>query len=246
MKNSVIFPFALAGVLAASSAVLADQGKPMRHLVYKVGVTVTSQTEELTSGQSGDTMSAASNVATYSAGMLSKGTMTADVIGITQDGALAIQISEDTDNRKAPPVRVDVTSDGQLRIPPDQLVNVREEEQALLRMLGRNFISADDVSAGKWSYQLSQDKANVHEDYQITGTQPNGDLLIAVNQQVKMGGAQPSDTTAHGTITYSSKYKVPRLVAIDGRTHNEGVQQTQTQDTKVNLELLSDSFQSGS
>ena len=244
MKNTAIITVALIGVFACSGAALAQ--KLPRHLVYKVGVTVSSQTEELTMGENGDMPTGGSGVARYTGGMLSHGTIAVDVVGITSDGALATQISEDTDNRKAPPVRVDVTAEGQLRIPVDQVLNVTEEEQALLRMLGRNFVSGDDVNAGKWVHQVSQGNADIREVYQVTGTQPNGDLVINVNQQVKVSGAQPSDTTAHGTITYSGKFKVPRSVSLDGRTHHEGVQQTQTQDTKVNFDLLSDSFQTGS
>jgi len=235
----------LVGVILCASIASADQGKPMRHLVYKVGVTLSTQTDELTMGENGDTATGGSGVAHYTGGTLSRGTITVDVVGFTPDNALATQISEATETRKAPVVRVDVTSDGQLRIPSDQILNVTEEEQTLLRMLARNFLSDENLSAGKWVHQASQDQANVHEEYQITGSQPNGDLLISVNQQVKVAGAQPSDTTTHGTVTYSSKYKVPTSIALDGRTHHEGVQQTETDDTKVNLDLLSDSFQPG-
>ncbi|MBV9737509.1 MAG: hypothetical protein JO177_04995 [Candidatus Eremiobacteraeota bacterium] len=244
MKSQAIITVALMGVFACSGAALAQ--KLPRHLVYKVGVNVTTQTEELTMGENGNTATAGSGVAHYGGIQMSHGTMTVDVIGLFPDGGLAVQVSEDTDNRKAPPVRVDVATDGDLRIPADQITNVTEEEQALLRMLGREFVNSDDVNAGKWVHQLSQGGANVREDYTITGTQPNGDLSIAVNQTVKVSGAQPSDTTAHGTITYSNKFKVPRSISLDGRTHHEGVQQTQTEDTKMNFDLLSDSFQAGS
>ena len=244
MKSKAIITVALLGVFACTSVALAQ--KLPRHLVYKVGVTVSNQTEELTMGENGDTATGGSGVARYNGGMLSKGTMNVDVLGITPDNALAIQISEDTDNRKAPQVRVDVMPDGQLRIPADQMVNVTEEEHALLNMLGRNFVSDDDVSAGKWVREASQANSNVREEYAITGSQPNGDLTISVNQHVKVTGAQPSDTTTYGTISYNNKFKVPRSVSLNGRTHQEGIQQTQTQDTKVNLDLLSDSFETGS
>jgi hypothetical protein len=246
MKNAGIFTIALTGVLLTSMAALADQGKPLRHLVYRVGVTVSTQTSELTMGENGDMPTGGSGVANYNGGMLTKGTMTADVLGLTPDNALAIRISEDTDNRKAPPVRVDVMSDGALRIPPDQALIVTQEEQTLLRMLARDFLNADDLNAGQWARQVAQDKANMREVYRVTGTQPNGDVSIALDQAVKVEGAQPSDTTTHGTITYSSKYKVPRSVSLDGRTHREGIQQTETNDSKLTLELVSDSFQSGS
>ncbi|MBV8726166.1 MAG: hypothetical protein JO233_00140 [Candidatus Eremiobacteraeota bacterium] len=249
MKNTAIVTVALMGVFLCTGAALAQ--KLPRHLVYKVGVTVMTQTEELTSGEgmagaapgSNSTVSASSGVAHYNGGMLSHGTITADVLSITADNALAIQISEDTDNRKAPPVKVYVMPDGQLVVPGGDATNITPEENTLLQMLGRSFVSDDDISAGKWVHEVNQKDANVHETYQITGTQPNGDLSISLDQRVKLGGAQPSDTTTHGTVTYSNKFKVPRSVTLDGRTHHEGIQQTQTEDTKVNFDLLSDSFQ---
>src|SRR5579864_4256532 len=124
MKSKAVITVALIGAFACTGAALAQ--KLPRHLVYKVGVTVTSQTEELTMAENGDTATGGSGVARYGGGMMSRGTLTVDVVGLTPDGALAVQVSEDTDNRKAPPVRVDVTADGQLRIPSDQLVNVNE------------------------------------------------------------------------------------------------------------------------
>ncbi|MBV9276749.1 MAG: hypothetical protein JOZ97_00780 [Candidatus Eremiobacteraeota bacterium] len=245
MKSLAIVSVALLGVVFSSSAGLAQ--KLPRHLVYRVGVNVTTQTEDLVSGQgaSESGASASSGIAHYGGALFSKGTITADILSITADGALAVQISEDTDNRKAPPVHVYVMPDGQLVAPGDAATNITPEENALLEMLGRSFVNADDLNAGKWVHEANQKDANVRETYQITGTQPNGDLTISLDQQVKVGGAQPSDTTAHGTLTYSNKYKVPRSVTINGRTHQEGIQQTQTQDTKVNLDLLSDSFQTG-
>jgi len=245
VKYLVILAITAAAVLAASSVVRAEPGKPLRHLVYKLGVTVTTQTEELVMGENGEMPTAGSGVAHYTAGMLSRGTMTADVMGFTGDDALAVQISEQTDNRKAPPVRVDVTVDGQLRINPDDLVNVTEEEQELLRLLARKFLSEDGLDAGRWVHELEQGKANLHEEYRIMARQPNGDLTIALDQRIKVAGAQPYDTTTHGTITYSNSYKVPRSISIDGRTHHEGIQQTETDDTKFSLDLISDSFQPG-
>ncbi|MBV8364855.1 MAG: hypothetical protein JO193_09850 [Candidatus Eremiobacteraeota bacterium] len=242
MKSLAILTVALLGVFLTSGAALAQ--KLPRHLVYNVGVTVTSQTEELTMGASGDTATAGSGVARYTGGMLTKGTITADVLGFTSDNAFAVQVAENTDNRKAPPVRVDVTPDGQVRVPPDQLTNVTPEEMTLLAMLGRSFVSDDDLAAGKWVRQTVNGDSNIHQEYQVTGTQPNGDLMLSLTEQMKLGGAQPSDTTTHGTITYSNKFKVPRSITLNGRTHHEGIQQTQTEDTKVNLDLLSDSFQS--
>lgn len=237
MKIGVILAITATGLFCSSSTAWADQRKPLRHLVYQVGVTVSTQTEIPTGDISG--------AAHYASGMRSHGTMTADIMGFTADDAFAIQISEQTDNRKAPSVRVDVTADGGLRIKPDDVLNVTEEEEALLRVLARKFLSQDGLLAGKWIHQLAEDRASIHEEYRITGVHPNGDVLIALDQQIKMGGAQPFDTTTHGMITYSMPYSVPRSISLDGRTHHEGPR-LETDDTKVNLELLTDSFQSRS
>jgi len=220
------------------------QVKPLRHLVYHVGVTESTQTDELVMGNSGWMPTASSGVAHYAGGLLSDGTMTVDILGLTAEGdAFAVQIKEQTDNRRAPLVRVDVTSDGQLRMKPEDAINVTSEEQALLRLLARKFLSQDGLLAGKWVHQVVDRQADVHQEYRVTGTQSNGDINIALDERIQVAGAQPFDTTTHGTITYSPAYKVPRIVSIDGRTHHEGLQQTQTEDLKVHMNLVSDSFE---
>ena len=236
-----------ASLFLCTAAVSNAQTKPLRHLVYNVGVTELTQADELVMGNVGMLATASSGVAHYTGGLLSKGTITVDIVGFTNgDDAFAVQIAEQTDNRRAPLVRVDVTSDGELRIAPDDTNNVTAEEQALLRLLARKFLSQDALLAGKWVHQQVDRQTDIHEEYRITGTQPNGDLDIALDQRIKVAGAQPFDSTTHGLITYSPKYKVPRALSMDGRTHHEGIQQTQVEDLKVNLNLITDSFEPNS
>ncbi|MBV8726165.1 MAG: hypothetical protein JO233_00135 [Candidatus Eremiobacteraeota bacterium] len=246
MKRMVVLA-AIVSLFFSFTAPAQIQAKPLRHLVYHVGVTELTQTDELVMGNIGVMATASSGVAHYTGGLLSNGTMTVDIIGLTTEGdAFAVQISESTDHRRAPLVRVDVTSDGELRIKPDDAINVTSEEKELLRLLARKFLSQDGLLAGKWVHQLVDSQADIHEEYHVTGTLPNGDIDIALDGRLKVAGAQPFDTTMHGTITYSPAFKVPRSISIDGRTHHEGIQQTQTEDLKVNLNLISDSFEPNS
>jgi hypothetical protein len=229
------------------TAATQAQVKPLRHLVYQIGVTQATQTDELVMGNAGAMPTASSGVAHYTGGLLSDGTMTVDILGLTAEGdALAVLILEQTNNRRSPLVRVDVTSDGQLRMKPEDAMNLTAEEQALLRLLARKFLSQDALLAGKWVHQVVDRQADIHEEFRVVDTQANGDIDIALDQRIKVAGAQPFDSTTHGTITYSPIYKVPRAVSIDGRTHHEGLQQTQTEDLKVHMNLVSDSFEPGS
>ena len=251
MMTRRIATIALIAILLCQAGALADQ-KAWRHLVYSVGVRVSMQTDELVSGKSATAVMGnaiqdtgqMSGTSSSTDSTASKGTMTVDIIGLTADNALAIQISEDTDNRKAPPVRVDVTSDGKIRMPPDQTLNVSQEEQTLLQMLARNFVSAQDLSAGRWDHQLSLGYADVQEAYKVVGTQPNGDVTIGLDQNMKVSGAQGSLSKFHGTIIYSMKYKVPRSVSLQGLSRREGADHSETADSNLTLDLLSDSFQS--
>jgi len=245
-----ILAVALTGMVLCPASAQADQ-KAWRHLVYSVGVNVSTRTDVLVSGKpatavmgnaSQDT-GQMSGTSTSSDSMLSKGTMTVDIIGLTADNALAVQVSEDTDNRKAPPVRVDVTSDGKVRVPADQTLNVSQEEQTLLRMLARNFLTAQDAGAGHWVQHLSLGYVDINEAYRIMGSQPDGDLTISVDQTMNVPGAQHSESKFHGTIIYSSKFKVPRSVSLEGISRREGIDHTETADSKLDLGLLSDSFQ---
>ncbi len=245
-----IFGIVLAGMVLFAAPAQADQNA-WRHLVYSVGVNVATRTDVLVSGKPATVVMGSpsqesgqmSGTNSSTDSMLSKGTMTVDIIGLTADNALAMQVSEDTDNRKAPPVRVDVTSDGKVRVPADQTLNVSQEEQTLLRMLARNFLTAQDARAGHWIQHLSLTYVDVDEAYRITDIQPNGDVTIALDQMMKVPGAQHSESKFHGTIIYSSKYKVPRSVSLEGISRREGIDHAETADSKLNLDLLSDSFQ---
>ncbi|MDQ6932483.1 MAG: hypothetical protein M3160_04835 [Candidatus Eremiobacteraeota bacterium] len=231
----------LLAVLLCNSTAPAE-GKPFRHIVFRVGVTMTTQNDTLVSGI--DT--GGSQTAHSGGGMVATGSITADFIGITGDNAFRIQIAESTDNRKAPPVAVDVTGDGNVRVTQNQVVNVTEEEQTILPMLARYFVTDDGVSAGQWTRKSSGPKSSVDETYRVTSQEPSGDVKIEMDQRINVRDAQPFDTTTHGSITYSTKYKIPRAVVIESRTHRESVQGAQTDNTRAHFDLVTDSFQTGS
>lgn len=224
-----------------SYATAGAAGKPFRHLVFHIGVTETSQNDTLVSGAN----TTGSQTAHYGGTMMATGSITADIMGITQDNAFRIQISEDTDKRKALPVEVDVTGDGNVRVPQNQLSNITDEEQAILPLLVRYFVTDEDVSAGTWKRNSSQGRNSDEETYRVASQEPSGDIKIQLEQRIVVRDAQPFDTVTHGSITYSTKYKVPKAVVIESRTHHEGVQTTQTEDTKEHFDLVTDSFQTG-
>jgi hypothetical protein len=223
-------------------ATQAAVAKPFRHLVFQIGVTVTSKNDTLVSGA--DTTG--SQTAHYGGSMIANGSITADFLGITQDNSFRIQISENTDNRKAPPVEVDVTEDGNVRVTANQLSNLTDEEQAILPLLARSFVTDEDVKAGTWKRSSSQGKNTDEETYRVTSQDPSGDIKIQMDQRIIVRDAQPFDTTTHGSITYSRKYKVPRAIVIESRTHHEGLQTTDTQVTNEHFNLVTDSFESPS
>ncbi|MBC5829274.1 MAG: hypothetical protein GIW98_03650 [Candidatus Eremiobacteraeota bacterium] len=231
----------LLAVLLCNSTVAAE-GKPFRHLVFNVGVTMTTQNDTLVGGID----SGGSQTAHSGGGIVATGSITADFIGITADNAFRIQIAENTDTRKAPPVAVDVTSDGNVRLPQNQMVNVTDEEQTILPMLARYFVTDDGVSAGQWTRKSSVGKNSDDETYRLTSQEPSGDIKIDMEQRINVRDAQPFDTTTHGSITYSIRYKVPRAVVIESRTHRESVQGAETDNTKAHFDLVTDSFQTGS
>ena len=220
-------------LLLSQSAALAEE-KPLRHLVYKVGVTTTTQETVQSFG---------ADTGTLGAGSMAHGVVTADILAFTPDNAFRVQISEQIDAHAGPKIEVDIAPDGSVRVKPDDAVNISEEEQVLLRSLARNFVTADDIKAGSWVVAQKQGQNSDNEEYRVKSTSGAGDLSIELDQRVMVkDGPQPSDTSGHGNIVYSSKYSVPKTISLDSITRSGGIAGGGSREIKIEYELVSDSF----
>jgi len=213
----------------------AAEKKTLRHVVYKVGVSTTTQ--ETVKGVGADT-------GTLGGSNMVHGVVTADIMGFTPDNAFRVQISEQLDTHAGPKVEVDVTPEGAVRIKPDDALNISEEEQVLLRMLARNFVTVDDLQAGSLVKSQSQGHNTDNEEYRVKSTSDTGDLSIELDQRVMVkDGPEPSDTSGHGKIEYSAKYSVPKNISIDSTTRKGGIAGGGSRTIKIEYGLVRDSFQ---
>ncbi|MBV8244827.1 MAG: hypothetical protein JOZ38_02795 [Candidatus Eremiobacteraeota bacterium] len=235
-----------AASLAAFSLVLgampagAAQTWP-RHLVYKVEVTTTQETDQHISQME---ISSASNTEKYSGSQLSHGTMEVSVSGFTPDKSLEMTITENTDNRRTAPITADVAPDGSVRLVNNNDVqNITDEEQMLLRTLAQQFVTPDDVTAVRWQKNTNAGVSSEQDSFEVKGTDPSGFLKINYDQRLVVKGAQPFDMTSHGTLSYDMPHTVPHDIVMQSRMHQEALQSTTITDEKYSMNLMSDSFQ---
>ena len=221
-------------LLCMQAPVQADT-KPLRHLVFKVGVTrATTEAVQSFGADSG----------TLAAQITAHGEITADIIAFTPDNAFRIEISEALETRPSPKIQVDVTPEGIVRVKPDDLLNLSEEAQLLVRTLARNFITPADLNAGRWSKSQKQGHNSVDEEYQVKSASNNGDLTIELNQHIIVqDGAEPYDTSGFAKITYSARFSVPKDISMYTITRKSGITGGASREIRIQCDLVSDSFQ---
>ncbi|HET6896304.1 MAG TPA: hypothetical protein VFH72_13045 [Candidatus Baltobacteraceae bacterium] len=191
-------------VLAAASA---SAPKPVRSLSY--------------------TFTAASS-ATYS------GTITADVMGGTQDGALIVRFAQKSDgaaDKNFAPASCWVYGD--TRVSCDDPKALSPVEMELAHLLGRNFIDGNNLDEkNHWRIAGPVGTAMLTDDFTVTA---NDNGVLAITESRKVTGSAPSAHDAQ--ISYDMNRTVPLSVHY--------TQSGQTQAT-VDLKLTADSLAAAS
>lgn len=223
------------------SAPAADELKAIRHMVFKVGVSTSTQLEVRRSGigTPGHQVSGG-NADKYNAGAQVTGTLSVDVVAATADQGLVVDIMEDAQTRKAPRVRVGVYPNGSLVYDFSQTVN--DEEAVLLRFLARGLIASSLVAGASFSVNNEGKDQRERMTFRVTGTDDRGHLKLDVEGATKMGGAQPYDGSLHGRLVYDQTKSIPILVQIMTRTHRETITELNTTDMQIDIDLIEDSF----
>ncbi len=247
MKNLLSIALAIFGVCAMAASALGAS-KPVRHLVYNLGVSIHQQTDVHTSGgtAAGDdnVMGSASGAQTQHANVstLSKGSISVDIVGVDVDRSLVADISESTDTRKAPVVRAIVYPNGVVEVGASDSENVTEEERLLLHFLARDLVTPSAVAQGDWHSSQIIPQGKQSESFHVISTARDGSLKLEVDQNVVVRDAHPFDMVTHGTLIYDAAKSTPKTVTLATRTHHEGLQQTDTIDQNVDFDLVTDSL----
>ncbi|GAC1502883.1 MAG: hypothetical protein NVS1B14_07930 [Vulcanimicrobiaceae bacterium] len=246
MKKLLGIALAIFGVGAMVSSALGAP-KPIRHLVYNLGVSIRQQTDVHTSGgtAAGDDnvrgSAGGSQTQHASVSTLSRGSISVDIVGMDRDRSLVADISESTDTRKAPVVRAIVYPNGVVEVGVSDAENVTEEERLLLHFLARDLVTPSAVAQGNWHSSQIIPQGTQSESFHVVSTARDGTLRLEVDRNVVVRDAHPFDMVTHGTLLYDEAKSTPKMVALSSRTHHEGLQQTDTIDQNVDLDLVTDS-----
>jgi hypothetical protein len=208
--------------------------KPLRHLRYNVSVGI--HTNQRGVNFNGPVVTA-NDLSTVT------GSIEADVVGLAANDALVFRISESADNRKEPPVKVGVLSQGQISVDPKDAANLNDEEMALLSLLGRAVVANHDLSPGyEWKVAHDGGQSSDSTTYRVLSLVGDSQVNLEIERTVKAGGAQPFDVTAHGKVLYDYKRSVPVSAQLSQRIHMGRSDSLTTTDMSFEYHLVEDSL----
>ncbi|MBV9271241.1 MAG: hypothetical protein JO165_09105, partial [Candidatus Eremiobacteraeota bacterium] len=121
---------------------------------------------------------------------------------------------------------------------------VNDEETALLRVLGRDFVDPTQFDA-KRHWQRGQSAGNMSEmvDYTAGPVSSAGIMDITMQRVTEVSGAQGYKETTNGTISYNLAQTVPTHLTEDAILRQEqAMGNSHRQETKIDIGLISDSM----
>lgn len=208
---------------------------PLRHMVFNITVGIRTVSTTQGSGIGTDTGTNASG-----SGVAGSGIITANVLAPTADGGLILEISEEAQERKAPPTRVAVRATGEVLTPPN--ANITDEERILLRYLARGIVALrGPVKGSTWDYDSDAGGTKLHTSFRVVDARDNGMIDIDVDENSSGSGGRMSGTS-HGRVVYDTKKSVPDKVDISTRLRQEGVGGLVTTTITFTADLRDDSF----
>ena len=233
---------ALSGPLAAQT----PSPKPLRTLTYSFTYGTLSDVTKQSAGinvSAGDAALAGGNVTgmdEYKGHASDRGTITVVVKSLAKDGGLVVSISEKArGTRNAEPATCVAYHDSSVLCDPQK--KVTEEEYALLRFIGKDFIDATQIDAkGNWS-TTSRGTTNVTNAFHIESAK-NGLLSLTETRTISQKGVNAFTTTIDGKITYNVLRTVPDSIFEQAITRSDnGMNGNKTMNTQIQLNLKSDS-----
>lgn len=211
----------------------------MRHLVYSFTYGVTTNLETRSSGIG----TTGSGVANDTAGSQDKGTITVDVLKEDSSKGLVVRISETAQgDRNAKPATCVVYGTTATICDPNAIV--RDEEVAVLRLLGSNFVDPAKIDAKQhWSQESSGNGFDTKSDFTIASND-NGVMTIKEQRQdtEKVNGRDQTFET-NSTIGYDFNKQVVTSLTQFGQSHElQGQDQYLTKTTQITAQLQTDSM----
>lgn len=235
-------------LIASFAALLAAPSlaapAPMRHLVYKFSVGIAFSSTVHDSGFSGGDSGGGggSGVSDNRSSSADEGQIVVDVTSVSADGGVVVSVSENAKNARSSAPATCVVYGSNLAVICDPNGKVNDEEFAIVRLIGRNFVAPGSATGSHWQISDALPAGTETNVFTVTGMQ-NGLLTINEDRVQKIAGAHPFEQTTNGTIAYNTAYTVPTTVHEMGvKRQNEGAQDYVTTRTFTDLSLVSDSL----
>ncbi len=250
LRNGLAAIAAAAAFSYAAPAIAVTSSPQVRHLVYAFTWGTSNTTEVQTSGMAsvGNPTGAggmsdhgsASGTATSSGGASDRGTISVDVQRQQSDGGLVVGISEQATGQRSASAATCVVY-GDLTVVCDPNKKINEEELALLRFLGSNFVDPAALDATRHWQRVQSGASNTTTSDFTIAKNANGIMTIDETRVEKANGSRPLTSDITGTIVYDFNRTLPTSVTEASMMRSEQGEQYQTVRQETTLQLQSDS-----
>jgi hypothetical protein len=233
------------GALAAGDA---DSQHPLRTLTFGVDVHVAAVREApgATNGRPaplGQIVGPRPNGTAPATGALAaKGSIGVDVVAMTADARLVLDIAETAVKRMRPKVRIEVAPDGVVFYDPKNAENLTDEELALVRWLARGFYGDHPTEPGTaWTVDQSANGYSDVEHYRVVARDAHH-VTLEYTQEQRASGATVFAESRGGSLVYDTALVVPVRAKFQTESRRQTGASLETLRTSVTLTLLTDTF----
>lgn len=200
----------LAFISVFNAGASADVPKPLRHLRFKVVAEVRTTTNLIPHGfnQTGTPTTVTQDHAE------ADGTINVDVMGVTGDGGLTVQISEQDRRRPSAAMPAGIFADGYVLVNAGKADAINDEELALLPFIAPQLIAGHDATPGSaWTLRHQDGTVEHRLDVHVDKTDAN--LVDAtIQQSITDSGVAALTQTARSSVEYNNALTVPKSVII--------------------------------
>lgn len=230
----------LAAQAPAPSTVAATQssGKPLRHLEYSFTDDYEGVSEYHYNGI-GNGIQTSSGVGDVGSSIGGRGTMFADVVSITQDGALRIKVYEWVQGEAHPRDTYTCTVYGSTAVVCPHVPAPSDAEWVLLSYLGRQFVDGAPWDAQRhWHRQADTPAYRLSEDFVLDDGSDDKRAIIRETKKISLHNGEFGSQTEDIKITYDRTMEVPDAI------HDEvqSIGSAGSGHGSYDFKLISDSF----
>jgi hypothetical protein len=170
------------------------------------------------------------------------GELAIDVMGLTADGSLLVDMHESHPNRSVPPAELLIAANGAVQLRKNDALSGEMAE--LARFLGRAVFAGHDLVAGEhWTTTATADRLTVEDAWTVKAT--DGDVVTLAADRRAHGGTAGS-TAFREELVYDRTSLVPlaMVFSVDNE-RAKSIDQRERASSCYSLVLREDSFAKG-